>query len=148
MASSLQKVVTRRYTIASAIPLADGMEVPEQSASRRMSPEEEDILLAEIIKYFDIIENKATDRSLTPKALQERHAQAWEQIKNSFVEKTGVSVFFSFIELFLAHITKTFFFSSIGPSIALNQNGRQPKASLVGMINQCEIRSHKLVAAN
>lgn len=101
--------MTRRYTIASAIPLADGMEVPEQSASRRMSPEEEDILLAEIIKYFDIIENKATDRSLTPKALQERHAQAWEQIKNSFVEKTGVSVFFLSLNSFLLILQKLFF---------------------------------------
>lgn len=46
---------------------------------------------------FDIIENKATDRSLTPKALQERlHSQTREQMKNSFVEETGVSICFLF----------------------------------------------------
>lgn len=93
-----QKIVTRRNTIASAIAPSNSLEDVQQiSSSRRMTPEEEDILLAEIIKHFETIENKATDRSLTPKKLQDKNTQAWEQIRISFIEKTGVRFCFDFI---------------------------------------------------
>lgn len=85
-----QATVNRRNTIAEPISITDEQEAGP-SGAKRMTTKDEDILLAEILKHFDTIENKTTDRSLTPKVVQAKNAEAWKAIKAAFCEKTGVS---------------------------------------------------------
>lgn len=55
-----------------------------------MSNEEEDILITAILKWFDAIENKATDKSLNQS--NKKNADAtWEKVQAEFEQKAKVS---------------------------------------------------------
>lgn len=72
---------------------------PSAAASRRvsvdtnsyMTSEDEQILVSEILKKFDIIEKKTTDKSLDPQKVVKQQLDAWNQISSAFNEKAQVS---------------------------------------------------------
>lgn len=68
-------------------------EVAEDASQRKkMSNEEEDKLISIIFKYFDVVENKKTDKSLSAKALRETNSNVWATIRTEFRDETMVSL--------------------------------------------------------
>lgn len=63
------------------------------SQRKKLSNDEEDKLIAIILRYYDILENKQTDKSLTPKKLREAQSNAWLTIQAEFKDETMVSNF-------------------------------------------------------
>lgn len=56
-----------------------------------MTSEDEQILVSEILKKFDIIEKKTTDKSLDPQKVVKQQLDAWNQILSAFNEKAQVN---------------------------------------------------------
>lgn len=71
---------------------SDGSDDVIDTARKNFSYEEEDCFLAILQKYFDVIEKKSTDKSLSPQKLKIAHQNAWTQIAKEHKQKTGVSV--------------------------------------------------------
>lgn len=70
----------------------EGEEIEELQRKTRMSQEEEEALIAEILPKMDIIEKKTTDNSLNPKKLNEMQAKAWDEVLISLNEKCKVCI--------------------------------------------------------
>lgn len=64
--------------------------IDERQSRKYMTIEEEDILIAEILPKFDIIEKKSTDKSLNAKKLIETQNKVWAGICASFNGKVEV----------------------------------------------------------
>lgn len=86
---------TRRNTICNAP--TDGDNNIDEAGSKRMTAEHDDFFISEVLKRWDILENKATDHSLTPNASKKRVNDAWESISNALNEKHGVSMVFPLV---------------------------------------------------
>lgn len=61
------------------------------SGRKNMSADHEDVLISIILKHFDIVENKSTNKSLTSDGLEAKQNAAWAEIRNEFADKTTVS---------------------------------------------------------
>lgn len=61
------------------------------SPRKKISNDEEDKLIAVILRYYDIIENKKTDKSVAPKKLREAQSNAWIAIQAEFKADAMVS---------------------------------------------------------
>lgn len=59
----------------------------------KMTVEDENELISVILRHFDEIENKSTDKSLSAKNLNQAISKSWAQIHKEYSEMTGVSVF-------------------------------------------------------
>lgn len=57
---------------------------------KKMTNEDEDDFITIILTYFDVIENKATDKSLDPTLLAKRQNAAWTEIRSKFIAKSGM----------------------------------------------------------
>lgn len=78
-----KKITNRRKTV--------GHEPTERGEyNQRISDDQEDILIREILERWDLIESKKTDKSLTKTAITTRSTNAWEEILNAFRTETGV----------------------------------------------------------
>lgn len=78
---------TRRESLC-----ADVAEDDIGSQRKKMTNDEEDKLITIILKYFDIIESKKIDKSLSAKALREAISNVWSTIRNEFIEETMVRI--------------------------------------------------------
>lgn len=56
------------------------------------SLDQDDILISIILRHFDVIENKSTNKSLTPLQLQTTIKNAWNEITDEFKLESGVSL--------------------------------------------------------
>lgn len=59
----------------------------------KMPYSHEDILIESIMKRFDVVENKTTDKSLC-QSNKKRAAEVWKDIQTEFEEKTKVTYLF------------------------------------------------------
>lgn len=57
----------------------------------KMTYQQEDIFIALIIDFYNIVEKKSTDKSLTPKKLKDAQDKAWNDLRDAFINKTNVS---------------------------------------------------------
>lgn len=58
----------------------------------KMSYAQEDIFISSVLKWFDDVENKATDKSLC-QSTKKRAMEAWKLIQTEFEKETKVSTF-------------------------------------------------------
>lgn len=58
---------------------------------KNMSHEDEDEFIRFVLSHFDDVENKATNKNLTPDASNAEETDAWKRIRDEFDENTGVS---------------------------------------------------------
>lgn len=79
-------VYTRRMTID-----IDDNDEPAMPSQKKMTAIHEDVFISVVLNFFDVIENKSTDKSLNPKALRDRQSEAWAAIRAALAEKTSVS---------------------------------------------------------
>lgn len=85
----MRKISNRRKTIHDGED--NSSETFRGAYNPRITEEQEDILIEEILKRFDIIENKRTDKSLSSKKSVELSSKAWEEIHNEFKRIAKVS---------------------------------------------------------
>lgn len=70
----------------------DGSDDVIDTSRKNFSYEEEDCFLSILLRHFDEIEKKSTDKSLSPLKLKTAQQNTWTQIAKEHKEKTGVSV--------------------------------------------------------
>lgn len=66
--------------------------VAAKPSRKKINRSEEDVLIAAILKRFDVIENRATDKSLTPKNVEAGTAKAWSEIQAEYNSHESVTV--------------------------------------------------------
>lgn len=59
---------------------------------KKMTTADEDILISKILKQFDVIEKKTTNKASTARKVEEEINEAWQQIQNEFHDKTNVTM--------------------------------------------------------
>lgn len=84
-------VNTRRMTIE----IDDDDDQPPTASQKKMTAVHEDIFISIVLNFFDVIENKSTDKSLNPKSLRDRQSEGWEAIRAAVFEKTSVSLLYA-----------------------------------------------------
>lgn len=62
-----------------------------KSEKKNINCDDEDVLIQTILKYYDVVENKSTDKHLTSKQLEKNQLAAWTKIQDEFVKTTKVS---------------------------------------------------------
>lgn len=92
--SNTKQTIRRSTTCSARTDRGDNI---EEAGSKRMTAEQDDFFIAEVLKRWDIVENKATDHSLTPNASMKKVNDAWDSIAKALNEKHGVSFFFQLI---------------------------------------------------
>lgn len=56
----------------------------------KMSYAQEDIFISSVLQWFDVVENKSTDKSLS-QSNKKKATEAWENIQTEFEQETNVS---------------------------------------------------------
>lgn len=64
--------------------------------SQRMTDEQQDAFLVEVVKRFDMIEKKSTNHSLTSGPSTKKVNDAWESISTVLFEKFGVGIYVAY----------------------------------------------------
>lgn len=78
-----------------------------------LNSEQEDFFISVILKHYNVIENKATDKSLTPQKVKKNIDNAWESVQTEFFEQTGVIQFGAFLFNILLPFSFQYFLFSI-----------------------------------
>lgn len=62
-----------------------------KSEKKNLNFDDEDVLIQNVLKHYDVFENKSTDKHLTSKQLDANQLVAWNAIRDEFVKNTKVS---------------------------------------------------------
>lgn len=63
----------------------------EKGVKKNFNFDDEDVLIQTVLKHYDVVENKSTDKHLTSKQLETKQLDAWNAIRDEFVQNTKVS---------------------------------------------------------
>lgn len=70
----------------------DSIQKGKKPRQGKMSYAQEDIFISSVLKWFDDVENKATDKSLC-QSTKKKATEAWKLIQTEYEKETNVSTF-------------------------------------------------------